>query len=64
MHHQVAMYQAVGIHQQPAQQHQQQINAAVLPPNSQNESNAMSPSVQEYRPGRSWSTNLDNKNGK
>eukprot|EP00957_Ditylum_brightwellii_P082786 6294277-Ditylum_brightwellii.AAC.1 len=64
MHQQVAMYQAVATQQHSAQQHQQQINAAVPPPNTQNENNGMSSSFQEYIPGRSWWTNLDNKDGK
>eukprot|EP00957_Ditylum_brightwellii_P126454 9639396-Ditylum_brightwellii.AAC.1 len=55
---------AVGTLQQPAQQHQQQINDAVPPPNAQNEGDGMSPSVWEYMPDRSWWTNIDNKDGK
>eukprot|EP00957_Ditylum_brightwellii_P025060 1895879-Ditylum_brightwellii.AAC.1 len=53
------MYQAVGTQQQPAQWYQQQINAAVPTPNTQNESDGMSSSVQEYT--TQIMVNLDNK---
>eukprot|EP00957_Ditylum_brightwellii_P209023 15359914-Ditylum_brightwellii.AAC.1 len=46
MHQQVAMHQAVSA--QHHQQHQQQINAAVPPPNAQNVSNGVSLSIQEH----------------
>eukprot|EP00957_Ditylum_brightwellii_P211924 15366765-Ditylum_brightwellii.AAC.1 len=38
--------------------------STVPPPSTQNESDGVSLSVQEYRPDRSWWTNLDNKDGK
>eukprot|EP00957_Ditylum_brightwellii_P174406 13279488-Ditylum_brightwellii.AAC.1 len=46
MHQQVVMHQAVSTQQH--RQHQQLINAAVPPPTTQNESNGVSPSIQEH----------------
>eukprot|EP00957_Ditylum_brightwellii_P179466 13671081-Ditylum_brightwellii.AAC.1 len=46
MHQQVVIYQVVSTQQH--QQHQQLIDAAVPPPNAQNESDGVSPSIQEH----------------
>eukprot|EP00957_Ditylum_brightwellii_P129414 9872408-Ditylum_brightwellii.AAC.1 len=46
MHQQVVMHQVVSTQQH--QQHQQLIDAAVPAPNTKNESDGMSPSIQEH----------------